>query len=50
MAEEKVKPEIVVRDILKIEIPEEAEVEVYLVRLPTGVVVARTKEELEKVE
>jgi len=48
MAEERPRVEEVARDILKVEIPEEEEIEVYLVRLPTGIVVARTKEELEK--
>jgi len=48
MVEERPRVEEVARDILKVEIPEEEEIEVYLVRLPTGIVVARTKEELEK--
>jgi len=48
MAEERPRVEEIARDILKVEIPEEEEIEVYLVRLPTGIVVARTKEELEK--
>lgn len=33
---------------LKFKIPEVKEVEVYLVKLPDGRIVARTKEELEK--
>jgi len=33
---------------LKFRIPEVKEIEVYLVRLPDGRIVARTKEELEK--
>jgi len=34
--------------LLKIKLPEMEEKEVYLIRLETGEVVARTKEELEK--
>jgi len=48
MAEERPWVGAIVQDILKVEVPEEEEVEVYLIRLPSGVVVARTKEELEK--
>jgi len=48
MEAERPRVEEIAKDILKVEVPEEEEVEVYLIRLPSGVVVARTKEELEK--
>jgi len=48
MAEERPRVEEIATDILNVEVPEDEEVEVYLIRLPSGVVVARTKEELEK--